>query len=160
VKYVDINQRAQQQDTLNYAVAYHSTGVFFGQNSRYDEAIEFMRRSYDIRPKGDSILKEIDLLSETKALDFQFADLVRDRDRDKLTLLGNNLFTLASYKRCSEVFLEIVRFASDDAFSFNNLASCQVNLGKLDEARGNYKKALEIDPKLEIAKQGLENLSR
>lgn len=159
VKYEDLQQRAQKLDTLNYAVAYHSTAVLLGSVGKYDEALEFMRRSYNVRPKGDSIQNEIELLEKTKVLDGQLDDLVKIKGTDKLAELGNNLFTLANYKRCAEVFGRTITLGVlTDAGAFNNLASCQASMGKVAQARDNYEKALVIDPNLDLAKKGLDAL--
>ena len=56
------------------------------------------------------------------------------------------------------VFEIIANFDSKDAKNFNNLASTYAALGRLDEAKSAYQRALELDPNLDLAKKGLEAL--
>ena len=158
VKFADLHLKQQQLDSLTYAVAYHSTGIVLAAGGEYDLAVDFLNKSYEVRPKGDNVQKELELIGKTKQLAADQSKLVESRDKIKLTELGNNLFTLGNFARCSEVFEELSKIDDKDAHSYNNLASCQASLGKKQEARQNYQKALEIDPNLDMAKKGLEAL--
>ena len=158
VKFGDLHLKQQQLDSLTYAVAYHSTAIALAAGGEYDLAVDFLNKSYEVRPKGDNVQKELELIGKTKQLAADQSKLVESRDEIKLTGLGNNLFTLGNFRKCAEVFSKLAEIDSGDARNFNNLASCQASLGKKGEARQNYLKALELDPNLDMAKKGLEAL--
>jgi len=158
VKFSDLHLKQQQLDTLNYAVSYHSTGVALAAEGKYDAALGLLEKSLRVREKGDNIQKEIELVKKTKQLVASIEKLAAAKDESGLTELGNNLFTLGNFSQCAEVFSQLSEIDDKDARTFNNLASCQASLGKKDEARQNYQKALGLDPNLDMAKKGLEAL--
>ena len=125
---------------------------------KYDAAVGLLEKSYRVRPKGDNVQKELELVKKTKQLAGEQSKLLQAKDKAGLTELGNNLFTLGDFSGCSEVFEELSKIDDKDARSYNNLASCQASLGQKVEARQNYQKALEIDPNLDMAKKGVEAL--
>src|SRR3989344_5105059 len=158
IRFLDVELKQQKLDTLNYAVSYHSTGIALAAEGKYDAAVELLEKSYRVRPKGDNVQKELDLIKKTKQLAGEQAKLVGAKDKNGLTEYGNNLFTLGDFIKCSEVFSQLVQIDGNDARSFNNLASCLASMGKKQEARDNYQKALALDPNLDMAKKGLEAL--
>ena len=158
VKFSDLHLKQQQLDTLNYAVSYHSTGIALAAEGKYDAALELLEKSQRVRAKGDNIKKEIELIQKTKQLSASVEKLVETEDKNGLTEYGNNLFTLGDFAGCSRVFGILSEMDNKDARSFNNLASCLASMGKKDEARQNYQRALEIDPNLDMARKGVEAL--
>ena len=158
IRFLDVELKQQKLDTLNYAVSYHSTGIALAAEGKYDAAVELLEKSYRVRPKGDNVQKELDLIKKTKQLAGEQAKLVGAKDKNGLTEYGNNLFTLGDFSKCSEVFSQLVQIDGNDARSFNNLASCLASMGKKQEARDNYQKALVLDPNLDMAKKGVESL--
>ncbi len=157
VKYADVHFK-QQRDLLGYAVSYHSMGVMLASYQRYEEAVEFLKKSLEVGPDNENVRREIELINETGDLDLRLEALIGEKNREKLAKLGNNLFILMNFRRCEEVFEALINLGEATASNFNNLASCQASYGKILEARQNYEKALELDPKLEKAKKGLEAL--
>ena len=153
------NLKQQKDDLLTYAVSYNSMGVVLASVGRYDEANTYFNKSLEVNPDAQNIKGEIDLVEKTKQA-YSNKDLINNKDEDKIIELGNNLFTLGNYQGCIEVFGALVDFAKERARAFNNLASCQASIGKIDEARANYQKALSIDANLDLAKKGLENLGK
>ena len=156
----DLHLRQQKDDLLTYAVSYHSAGVYLAADGLWDEALAMFKRSQAVNPDAKNVQDEIDLVGRTKQLDQTRNLLISDRAREKLYELGNNLFTLGDYARCAQVFGEMAQIWSSDAQIFNNAGSCFANYGEVDLARINYQKALDVDPNLEKAKMGLENLRR
>ena len=158
VKFDELNHKNQQLDLLTYAVSYHSTATALAAEGQYEAAVELLNKSYKVRPKGDNIQKEIELIEKTRSLENRTSELTARGDKDLLTELGNNYFTLGNYRKAAFVFEIIANFDSKDAKNFNNLASTYAALGRLDEAKSAYQRALELDPNLDLAKKGLEAL--
>ncbi len=157
VKFNDFAFKQQQMDTMLYAVSYNSSGIILARNGDYDKALELFNKSYAIKPDNTNVKSEIDLVGKIKDLAGRQTDLVGKKDADTLNELGNSLFTLGNYNECGRVYAEALKIDQRAVF-YNNLASCQAAAGNLGEARTNYQKALSIDPNLNLAKQGLENL--
>lgn len=158
VRASDFELKVQIQDTKNYAISYFSTGTLLATVGKYDEAIGAIEGSLRVRD-AQNVQETADLISKTRDLNAKFREIVEKRDDSALLELGNNLFTIRNYARCSEVFSELV-IIKESAGAYNNMASCQAYLGRISEARQNYQKALALDPNMEIAKQGLANLDR
>ena len=166
--------KQQKLDLLTYAVSFHSTAIALGAEGKYDEAIELLDKSRVINPNSaTNIQNEIDLLKKTEDLEGSRQEFLTKRDLaqgpalssmqgqslllDNLKTLGNNYFTLGNFTSCGSVFGEVLKIESS-AEAFNNLASCQASMGKVEDAKVNYKKALEIDPNFDLAKKGLKAL--
>ncbi|OGD85303.1 hypothetical protein A2164_02930 [Candidatus Curtissbacteria bacterium RBG_13_35_7] len=160
IKFVEIHQKQQQLDSLTYAVSYHSLGIMLAKYGKYNEAVEFLKKSFKVREIGDNIQNEINLIDETGDLINQFSSLVNDKDEESLEKLGNNLFILMDYNKCTQVFQVLTDLNSKKAENYSNLASCQASMGDWGEAKVNYQKALDLNPKLEKAKKGLEELQK
>lgn len=158
VSYENFELKAQRDDTVNYAISYHSTGVMLGSFGMYDEAIGFMEKSLNVRKGKNNVEGEITLLKRTRDLDGRLDGLVRDKNKTLLLELGNNLYNLQNYKRCVEVYSLMSPIWTDEAAVYNNWASCLAMLGVTEKARELYKRALVLDPNLSLAKQGLDNL--
>lgn len=158
VKFSDFAQKQQQNATLTYAVSWYGAGIYLASYGEYEDALKFLNKSYDINPQASNIQRDIELIRRTKKLDSSFGELVSAEDEVLLSELGNDLFVLGNFKRCQEVFENLVQIDSPKAENFNNLASCKASVGEVDQARVNYRKALELDPNLEKAKIGLEAL--
>jgi len=124
----------------------------------YEQAIEFLNKSFGVRGKGENIQNEIELIRKTRELSLKFDQSGFEAGFEKIEELGNNLFILMNYQKCAEVFQTLVEIRPQKAESYNNLASCLAFQGKESEARVGYKKALELNPDLEKAKKGLEAL--
>lgn len=158
VKAGDLELKQQALDTLVYAVSLHSSAVELASRSEWEKALEFFRRSLVVNPKATNINNEIELVEKTKKLAGLRGELVSSSDISKLAELGNNYFTLGNFELCASVFGELVKLDGGNAQIFNNLASCQASLGQTAAARENYKRALQIDPSMDMAKRGLEVL--
>ncbi|MBI4157575.1 DUF2723 domain-containing protein [Candidatus Woesebacteria bacterium] len=154
----DLMLKQQKIDLLTYAVGLHSTAVGLGAEGRYDEAIELFERSRIMNPSSASnIDREIDLLRKTRELAVKRDEYLKNGDKEKLNLLGNNYFTVKNFAECEKVFAEL-SIIEEKAEIFNNLASCQASQGKTEPAKENYRKALSIDFNFELSKQGLSAL--
>ncbi len=157
VKYDDFAFKQQQMDTMLYAVSYNSTGIVLARNGEYGKALDFLNKAYNIKPDNINVKNEIDLVGKVKDLSGSGEKLIGKRDADTLNELGNSLFSLGNYNDCASVYTEALKIDQRAVF-YNNLASCLAASGNFEEARTNYQKALGIDPDLNLAKQGLDNL--
>jgi len=154
----NLKLKQQKLDLLTYAVAYHSTAIFFGAEGKYDEAIDFLEKSRAINPGASAnIQNEIDLLVKTKELEGMRQQFLASDEVDQLKILGNNYYTLQNFRECESVFGDVLAITKS-AEVFNNLASCQASQGKAEDAKVNYKQALTIDPNFELAIKGLKVL--
>ncbi|MBI2594082.1 hypothetical protein HYW39_00075, partial [Candidatus Curtissbacteria bacterium] len=85
LKFTDLEHNNQKLDLLIYVVAYRSTGIALAAQGNYDEAIEFLNKSYNIRPVSDKIPKEIELIKQTQSAETK-ADELADK-KDKMNLM-------------------------------------------------------------------------
>src|SRR3989344_1067314 len=154
----DLYLRQQKDDLLTYAVSYNSAGVYMASGGLYNEALAMFRKSLEVNGDAKNVGDEIDLVGRTKQLEGSRNSLILEREKEKLFELGNNLFTLGNYPRCAQVFEEMGEIWAGDAQIFNNAGSCFANYGEVDLARTSYQKALEVDPNLEKARIGLEEI--
>jgi len=160
VKSGDLELKQQRDDLLTYAVSYHSAAIYLVSIGDWNKALEFLDRSLVVNNDGGNIKNEIDLIRKTAELDGRFEELMSAKNKDKVEELGNNLFTLQNYERCRQVFEKAVAVFAGDAQTWNNLGACSASLGRVEEAKNAYKKALAIDPGLDLARKGMEALSK
>lgn len=154
----DLHLKQQRDDLLTYAVSYNSAGVQLASRGYYDEALIMFEKSLTVNLDSQNVKDEIELVGKTQKLDLRIEQLMAEGNKDSLSTLGNNLFILGNFRRCGEVFEKTVQIWQNDAQLFNNIASCYAQNGQGDLARANYQRALEVDPNLEKAKIGLEEL--
>ncbi len=100
---------------------------------QYEEAIEFHKKAYDMRRKGDDI-------------------------RNESTSLGNiaaNYFELKEYEQAREYYFKAIdliessNYLRQIIFNYYGVADCSTKLGDFDLAIQYYQKAVEIGKKME-----------
>ena len=160
IKGSDLALKQQKDDIATYAVAYHTAGIYLASIGEYQKALEFLKKSLSVNSDAKNINGEIDLIDKTEKLDRRLDELLSSKDRTALLALGNDLFTLQNFDRCTQVYEKAVGVFDSDANFYNNLGSCLASVGKVERAKDAYKKALEIDPNLDLAKQGLGALEK
>jgi tetratricopeptide (TPR) repeat protein len=158
IKKSDIYLKQQASEATTYAIAYNSTGVLLGSAGDLDGAKKMFEKSLAIDESVKSVADEIDLISKIQAGLAQKDKLIADKNDAKLSELGNSYFSIADYKDAAAIFEELIKISPANAQYFNNAASSYANLGQNEKAESYYKKALAIDPKLDVARQGLEKL--
>lgn len=160
VKAADFHLYQQRKDALTYAIAYHSAGIALAKEGSYDEALAFLKKSLSVDPQNKNVQNEITLVEKTKAMEDDVEGLVSKHNKDRLLELGNNLVTLGNYKGAVEVFLRTITIDPNDGRLYTNVASSYALMGEVERAKEFYRKALTLDPNLELAKKGLEALER
>jgi len=154
----DLFQRQQMLETATYAVSYKSAGVLLASIGDLDGARRMFEKSLGIDDSVKSVRDEVDLVARVQVGLAQKDKLIADKNGSKLFDLGNGYFSLGDYKDAASVFEEAIKITTTNPQYFNNAASSYANLGQRDKAESYYKKALELDPNLEMAKRGLESL--
>jgi len=139
------------------AIAHHRLGVIAARDELYDEAI----KHFDAATKDGNTSAE--LMADLGYVHY----LRKDYDSANRCLLEavklnpsykparNNLgLVLAKQGKIKESFAQF-RKATNDAGAYANLAYVQSQMGDLQGAEANYHKALERDPNLKQAANGL-----
>lgn len=150
--------RQQASEGVTYAISYHSSGVLLGSIGDLDGARKMFEKSLAIDESVKSVRDELELIDKIDGLLGQKDKFIGEKNDSKLVELGNDYFSIGDYKDAAGIFEEAIKIRSTNAQYFNNAASSYANLGQKDKASEYYKKALELDPKLEMARQGLSQL--
>ncbi len=158
IKKSDFVLRQQASEALTYAISFHSSGVLLGSNGDSDVAREMFEKSLAIDDTVMSVRNELDLLGKIKILQADKDKIISEKNDSKLSELGNGYFSIGDYKDAAEIFEEAIKIWPNNAQNFNNAASSYAYLGQKDKAAIYYKKALDLNPKMDLAKQGLQNL--
>lgn len=158
IKKSELALRQQAMEVVTYAISYHSSGVLLASAGDLDGARAMFEKSLTIDDSVKSVRDEFDLISRIKGIQLEKDKLVADKNDSKLAELGNDYFSIGDYKDAAVIIEEALAINQTSAQYFNNAASSYANLGQKDKAESYYKKALDLDPKLDLARQGLENL--
>lgn len=160
VKKTDLELRQQASEAVVYAISYHSTGVLLGSAGYLDEAQRMFEKSLAVDDSAKNVRGELELLGKIKLLASDKDRLIKDRDDSKLSELGNGYFSIGDYRDAANIFEEAIKISAVKSEYFNNAASSYAYLGQKDKAANYYKKALDLDPNLDMAKKGLLNLGK
>ncbi|MEK7581356.1 MAG: DUF2723 domain-containing protein [Patescibacteria group bacterium] len=154
----DFEIRQQGFEAVTYAISYHSTGALLGSLGDIDGAQAMFKKSLAIDGTVTSVRDELDLLEKIETLSRDKDKLIAEKNDMRLGELGNFYFSIGDYKDSVEIFEHAITINQNSAQFYNNAASSYANLGQMDKAQSYYKEALALDPKLDLARQGLENL--
>jgi len=141
-----------------YAISYYVSGLKLAELGDYGTALGFFDKSLAIDPTKTNVNNDIRLVARVDELWQKFEELKSQKDVVLLSELGDGLFTIKNYKDSILVYDALLSFGEAHAKTYNNKASAYANLGDMQKARDNYKKALELEPDLDIAKKALEQI--
>lgn len=158
IRKTDLELRQQAMESVTYAISYHSTAVLLGSAGDIDGAKMMFEKSLAVDDSVKSVRDELELLDKIKMLSSDRDKFVAEKNDSKLSELGNGYFSIEDYSDAAKIFELAITISSSNAQYFNNAASSYAYLGQKDKAENYYRRALELDPKMDLAKQGLENL--
>ena len=138
--------------TKNNYVALGNIGVSFFDGGRFDEAIDYYRRSLQINPDNPDALNNMGAAlaakgEHTAAVGWFRKALERDPAKaDAQFNLGNALANQGKYAEAIPLFEAALANKPERFEAHNNLANTLLKLGRIDEARTHYELALRFDP--------------
>ena len=151
------------------ARSYSLLGEILANLNRLDEAKENYRRALEIDP---SRKKELHLLSHLGQMSWkwgQFQEAVGHfrrvleldpRNREALKHLAGSYFKQKRYREALKLYRTLLEVEPDDGNTYFNIGAALYFLGQPEAARRNFKRALSLDPTLEQARTGLEELGK
>lgn len=148
----------QYLEPFVYAYGYFYSGVQLAQNGMYDQSLDFLKKSRNLSDNPNLIDQSINLISSTKTLESKKDVFLQNGDRDNLTALAASYFNIGNFQAAADIFSAVTKISPNDATAFNNLASSYASLGRKNEAIVNYQKALQINPQLQTAIDGLSKV--
>ena len=156
-------QKNAQMKKMQRADAYYKMGIFYLENENYKEAISQFRKALDVDPTDPSFHFS---LGTAYSLDGQDGPAIDSLKRalhfdPKNSEAHNNLgYIYAKGGRWPEAIAEFkAALANPDyrrSYSAHlNLAQAYIQLGNIDSAKEEYRRALEVKPDSEVAHAGL-----
>ena len=159
--------RVAAEQRPDAARSYSLLGEILANLNRIDEAKENYRRAMKIDP---SRKKELDLLSHLGRMSWkwgQFQEAERcfrrvleldPRNREGLKHLAGYFFKQKRYREALDLYRTLLEVDPDNADTHFNIGASLYYLGQPETALPNFKRALSLDPTLEQARTGLEEL--
>jgi tetratricopeptide (TPR) repeat protein len=149
----------------NDALLYYNRGLSAMYTSRTGQALVDLEKAVFLEGNGKMAAKFQDkagfahklVKSELvlRAKDFTLAQLV---EQQELFQRGNELSGQGMWQEAEECFRKSIAMGDCLPQPQGNLGTCLLMQKKFDEAEAAYKRALEIDPKYERAKENLKGL--
>ena len=159
--------RAALRIDADYAPAHAGLGIALFQSERYEEAIEALQRALalqvDLPIAGSSLhvfLGRAALeLGRPDAAD-HFARALRSHphDREALDHLAMTRFGQQRYEEALALYRTMIEIGPDNALTHSNVGATLYHLGRLEEALVSIERALALDPNLEIALGGRQQV--
>ena len=136
---------------------------------RLDEAEENFARALDLDPSRKNELEYLSLLGRKSwewdrlqaAEKYLRRALELDpRNREGLKHLAGSYFKQKRYQEALDLYRTLLEVDPEDATTHFNIGAALYYLGHSDAAIRNFKRALSLDPTLEQARTGFEELSK
>jgi ribosomal protein S12 methylthiotransferase accessory factor len=130
--------------------------------ARLDEALTLDPPPHDeasIHTQRGVALKDLGRYQEAKAA-LLTAAAFPEPHQEVFNLLGFCHYKLGEHEQAVEAFSRAIEIEPGDAINYANIAANLREMGRLEEARRMYRQALELDPSLELARQGLARLQQ
>ena len=151
------------------ALSYSMIGELLVNLKRLDEAEENFRRALEIDPSGKNELRILSVLGRAswkwgrlQAAEkyFRRALELDPRNREALKHLAGSYFKQKRYQEALDLYRTLAEVDPDDATTHFNIGASLYYLGQSEAALRNFKRALSLDPTLEQARTGLEELRK
>ena len=149
------------------ALSYSMIGELLVNLKRLDEAEENFGRALKIDPSRENELRILSVLGRAswkwgrlQAAEkyFRRALELDPRNREALKHLAGSYFKQKRYPEALDLYRTLAEVDPDDATTHFNIGASLYYLGQSDAALRNFKRALSLDPTLEQARTGLEEL--
>ena len=147
--------------------AFAGIGLALYEMNRYDEAIEAMAKALSLRselPIAGSLYRfmgqaaeELDRLGQA-VNHYQKAVEIDSRDVSAIDRLARLHFGQGRYAEAHRLYSALVEIQPDSAQTNSNLGAALYHLGRTADAIRSFERALSLDPTLEAARTGLEQL--
>lgn len=142
------------------SVALHRTGVLAARSGRIDQAMEKFQAALAVDSNNAELLADIGyayyLQDDLPTAEQKLREAI-ELDQDQKSAHNNLGLVLAQQGRWDES-LSHFKSAVGDAEAHANLAFAQSQMGEVDLAETNFHLALDINPKLQTAAEGLVQL--
>ena len=162
--------RAAIDIDAGFAPAHAGMGIALFQWKRYEEAVEALEQAVALQPElpvaGSSLYvflgRASQELGRPEAAAEHFARAVRFHPRNQKALdhLAMARFGQQRYEEALDLYQTMIEINPDNAQAHSNLGVTLYHLGRHEEALQSIERALALDPGLEIARAGLEQVRK
>ena len=161
--------RAALAIDADFAPAHAGLGIALFQWGRHAEAIEALRQAVTLQPDLPIAGSSLHVFLGRAALELgrpeaaeHFARAVRNdpRDREALDHLAMVRFGQQRYEEALALYRTMIEIDPDNALTHSNLGAALYHLGRLQEALASIERSLALDPDLEIALIGRQQVRR
>ena len=151
------------------ALSYSMIGELLVNLNRFDEAEEIFGRALKFDPSSDHELRILSVLGRAswkqdrlqEAEKYFRRSLELDpRNGEALKYLAGSLFKQKRYEEALDMYQALSEVDPDDGNTYFNIGASLYYLGQSEPALRNFKRALSLDPTLEQARTGLEELRK
>ncbi|HEM55625.1 MAG: hypothetical protein C0169_07960 [Thermodesulfobacterium geofontis] len=139
-------------------------GNIYKQMGKENEAIDCYQRALEFSPPPEDKIAIISHLADAyfrkeeymRVLSLIEMALEIDELPELYNILGRAYYKLGEYLKAMEAFLRAIDLNPASAIDYANIGYCLKAINYLPVAQIYFRKALEIDPELTMAKRGLE----
>jgi tetratricopeptide (TPR) repeat protein len=137
-------------------------GICQAQLDRYNAACTSLNAAIDLNPRAISSLNTVgnlcyDAQNYVRAAEFYEPSLsVRKKQPDILFRYGTTLWFLDRWIEAIPIFETYTELSPDDPRGWNNLGVALREKGDVTRSVECYKRALELDPELDVVKKNME----
>ncbi len=151
----------------DFALAHAGIGDTLFRMQRFDESLEAINRALALQPDlkvagslhglAGQAAQHLDRIDEAV---HHYSEAIRidPRDYSSIDRLAMVRFGRQQYEEARALYLSLLELSPDDAQTYSNLGATLYYLGRREEALRHFERAVEIDPDLETARNGLEAL--
>ena len=150
-----------------FAMAYAGMGDALFRLQRYEEALDALQQALSVQPDlamagtvHNLAGQAAQALDRNEAAAEHYANAVRidPGDTSSMDRLAMLRFGQKQYQVALEWYRGMLAIDPDSAQTHSNVGATLYYLGRAEEAARSFERALEIDPDLETARTGLEQL--
>ena len=151
-----------------YYVYFH-LGICYLKRGEYQLALNYFKRALDLGPEEQDIsmiyfyiglcYKDMNMYREAIS-PLKMAIDCDPQIKEFYNLLGYCYFKIKEYEKSIESFSKVLALDPTSAIDYANIASNLEKMGKIEEAIGLYRLALELEPDIDFARKNLERLSK